>query len=281
MRRYFLIAAILTSYPLSSAGAASAETVEVNGLPCNELCQKWMGIRPAALESSLPSPPALDSHFVPEAHHLRAATHSERSKHSPDNRIAKKSRQASRTQATFDTHLGNRAVTLSREEDRSLIAQPTSQPSSVPVSSTDLVGEMAAPPPSTLQQYSGAHMPAPSAVDEQKEATLDRFVTSAVPAQKSVLILLAKPEVKDLGALGDIPVLLAGPLGVSDAKIIAALSVGHVRPVTLVHGSKEDIDRLIGGEVKVVAAALVSQAEANDFPSLSTLKVFRVPLLSR
>jgi hypothetical protein len=266
--RSIVIAVMLTS-SLGPGAKVSAETIELNGLPCNELCQRWMGVQPPAPEPPFAQPlKTQDRQIAPKV----------RKKRSPDQHVT------THLPNNRAPHPGDRTDTLSGEKNRPSVA-PSGQPSSDFLASPDPVGDSAIQPanlPPLKQPLSAARQLAgPAAVGDQEGATLAPIDTSAVPAQDSVLILLAKPEIEDLDSLGDVPVLLAGPFGVSDAQIIAALSAGHTKPVTLVHGSKEDIDRLIGGEVKVVVAAVVSQAEAKDFPSLSTLRVFRVPFSSR
>ena len=68
------------------------------------------------------------------------------------------------------------------------------------------------------------------------------------------MILLARPEIKLITDLGDSSIILAGSFPVSKAEIATSLSAASAKAVTVVEGSKTDIDRLINGEVQVVVA---------------------------
>ena len=116
--------------------------------------------------------------------------------------------------------------------------------------------------------------PAPTAA--QETATLAS--ADPPPSAGRVLILLARPEIRQIGDVGDSSIILAGSFPISKEEIATTLSAASAKPVTVVEGSKGDIDRLISGEVSVVVAALLSPAAAKDYPDLSGLNVFRVPL---
>ena len=95
------------------------------------------------------------------------------------------------------------------------------------------------------------------------------------------MILLTAPSIKSLADLGDEPVVIAGTFAVTDAAMTAALSAAASKSVTLVGGSKKDVDRVLDGEVATAVVAVLSPDEAKDFPELSGLNVFRVPVSSR
>ena len=167
------------------------------------------------------------------------------------------------------------AMPASPQDASAPVASPDSQalkPAELPAPIPD-VAHAAAPDSPTPAAQTPETAQAPT--DEQAVASAD---PPSSPSQGRVLILLARPDIKQITDVGDSSIILAGSFAASKAQITTALSAASAKTVTVVEGTGRDIDRLIDGEVRVVVAALLSPAAAKEYPELSGLNVFRVPL---
>jgi ABC-type phosphate/phosphonate transport system substrate-binding protein len=232
----------------------SPDTVYIDGKPCNSLCQNWMGWHRRTASSSR-------RHSLATA---KAAVQHQSSK--TLSRPAAQVREAGPNPVENDGLAKQPARTLIETSHAKVTdLQPGIRGSEA--SDTDI--------PKTEFTGTADHFGARTQLEQVNAAVA---VAERLTAATSVVILMARPEVRSISDLAGKTIAIDSGQSASSATVQTAIvSAGAVEAQLTENGLKA-LDRVIGGEVPAAVLTVASPEAAEGFPDITGFNIFRIPL---
>jgi ABC-type phosphate/phosphonate transport system substrate-binding protein len=244
-----ICAASLAAVETSQASPLdSPETVYIDGKPCNGLCQYWMGYRQTA---------------SPHRHSFAAAKAS--IQHQSPRTLT---RGAAQVREAGSKPIANGG--LAKQPARTLIetahAKVTDlEPGARGTEASDTVV------PTGTADHSGARTPL-------EQVTAATAVAERLTAATSVVILLARPEVRSISDLAGKSIAIDNGQSASSASVRTAIVNAGAAEAQLTENQIKALDRVIRGEVSAAVLTLASPEAAEGFPEIAGFNIFRIPL---
>jgi predicted dienelactone hydrolase len=94
--------------------------------------------------------------------------------------------------------------------------------------------------------------------------------------ERKILIVLAKPDVKEIADLHDKTVVLAGVAAPSDERLKAAFAAAGAGGAQFKQGAVNDVDEVGSGAVAAAIVAVVKPEIASAFPEVPGYRLLRV-----
>jgi hypothetical protein len=270
----------------------SPDTVYIDGLPCNSLCQSYMAWSRAASSKSTQSAPAQAAKRSTNAvAHRATGLPGESSKRATRARVAK--------QATPNPNKIPEAKSADLPAGNAAAVSDTARPN---IAGSPAKADVATNPnPRTIQEQVAAATAVAELVtvatavpaSEQKPSTTDRSgraetmlsddAASASPKNAHLLVtlLMARPEIKALSDLTNKKIAMDKRHAALRGNVQTAIAAAGAAEVQLGEGQTTAIDRLISGEVPAAVLSLVPAEAAEAFPEIAGFKIFRIPLSLR
>jgi len=272
---------------LGSVGTSHAQpldspnTVYIDGLPCNSVCQSYMAWSAQHASTTVAQPasaPPPRRSSDTEARRA-SATHGENSPPAAHVRAARQVVPSSAEIAAFPA--GDAAV--ASDPAAGVAATSNARTVQEQVAAAKALAERltsltVAPVPEQEASNvvaSGFTVPAQAS---------DTRLAASVPTGNTgnlVAILIARPEIKSVSDLSGMDVAIENRKSASNASIRTAIAAAGAAEVQLNQGREKALDRVIDGEAPAAVLALVSPEAAEWFPDIPGFRIFRVPLAPR
>ena len=264
----------------------SPDTVYIDGLPCNSLCQSYMAWSWQHASTMVAQPASAPPRRSSDIEVRRAkATHGESSRPAAHDRAARQAMPLPTAEL--------------RSADNAAVSKPTPANVAAPAGGaaatfgTKTVQEQVAAAKVLAERLTSVTAePAPeeeatnvvaSGFTEASHASDTKSVESAPTNNRRnlVAILIARPEIRSVSDLTGMEVAIEDRRSASNASIRTAITAAGAAQVQLNEGQIKALDRVIGGEVPAAVLALVSPEAAEWFPEIPGFRIFRVPLAPR
>lgn len=244
-----ICAASLAAVETSQASPLdSPETVYIDGKPCNSLCQYWMGYQKNASSRR----------------HSFAAAKASIQHQSPRtlNRAAAQVHEAGSKPVQNDS--------LARHGARMLIETAHAKVGDLEPGARGSEASETAVPMGTAD-HSAARTPL-------EQAIAATAVAERLTAATSVVILLARPEVRSISDLAGKSIAIDDGQSASSGSVRTAIVNAGAAEAQLTENQIKALDRVIRGEVSAAVLTLASPEAAEGFPEIAGFNIFRIPL---
>jgi hypothetical protein len=279
---------------LGSAGTCdaaprdSADTVYIDGLPCNRACQSYMAWSRSITRQM--------SHGSPGRSFAQPDRRSANATQARQKRLkAAGSIYASRTTVPKSVAMPPARVARSQPAGNAdtpapAVAQPPANTEVASGSATRTVRDQIAAATALAERLSSTTaIPAPELKSENGEQSnsLDSVqqrdtetTGSASPNYPAPLValLMARPEINSVSDLSNREIAIEDARSASSGSLRTAIASAGADEVQLSDGHGKPIDRLLNGEVPAAVLTLVSPEAAAVFPDVAGFKTFRIPL---
>jgi hypothetical protein len=268
----------------------SPDTVYIDGLPCNSVCQSYMAWSWQHSSTTVAQPATAPPRRSSDTEVRRAtAMHRESSRPAAHDRTARQAMPLPTAKTAELRSADNAAVS---KPAPATVAASLSAGGAAATSSTKTVQEQVAAAKVLAARLTSVTAPAPeeeatnvvaSGFTEAARASDTKSVESAPTNNRGnlVAILIARPEIKSVSDLTGKEVAIEDRRSASNASIRTAIAAAGAAEVQLNEGQIKALDRVIGGEVPAAVLALVSPEAAEWFPEIPGFRIFRVPLAPR
>jgi ABC-type phosphate/phosphonate transport system substrate-binding protein len=125
--------------------------------------------------------------------------------------------------------------------------------------------------PTGTADHSGARTPL-------EQVTAATAVAERLTAATSVVILLARPEVRSISDLAGKSIAIDNGQSASSASVRTAIVNAGAAEAQLTENQIKALDRVIRGEVSAAVLTLASPEAAEGFPEIAGFNIFRIPL---
>jgi hypothetical protein len=285
-KNWMMLSGLLFFGPVGTSQAQpleSPDTVYIDGLPCNSICQSYMAwsrqhtptmvAQPASAQ-----PPQRSSDT--EVHHA-TATHRESSEPAADIRVAKQAAPSLSADIAEPHRAGDTAVASDHAVGMAATSNARTvqeQVAAAKALADRLTSLTVAPVPEqeASNLVASGFTEAARASDTNSEASTPTGNTANL-----VAVLIARPEIRSVSDLAGKDVAVENRRSASNALIRTAIAAAGAAEVQLNEGHAKALDRVIGGEVPAAVLALVSPEAAEWFPDIPGFRIFRVPLAPR
>jgi hypothetical protein len=276
-----------------AAPAGSADTVYIDGLPCNRLCQSYLAwsrsvLRPTAPVSAQPSSAQRIRHpstkMVDRATGTRGARPQGAAPVQTARRVVPASVEMPSAQIPTLQPAGKADVPATIAAEPSQKAGPASD------SSARTLRDQVAAATALAERLSSATAP-PSPELKLEDADLSNHTNSVrpnnaettAPAPSSdsgplVALLMTRSEISAVSDLADKEVAIEDSQFASSESLRIGIAAAGAVDVQLSDSHTKAIDRLLSGEVPAAVLTLVSPEAAAVFPDIAGFKTFRIPL---
>jgi hypothetical protein len=294
-KNWMMLTGLLLFGPVATSQAQpldSPDTVYIDGLPCNSVCQSYMAWSSQHTSTTAAQPTPAPPKRPSDTDVRRAtAAHRETSRPAAHDRTA---RQAMPLPAEQSAELqpADSAAVVSKPAPANLAASLPAGGAAA-ASSTKTVQEQVATAKALAERLTS--LTAPRAPEEEaSDVVASGFTEAAQPGNTKsaesaptnnrgnlVAILIARPEIRSVSDLAGKDVAIEDRRSASNASIRTAIAAAGAAEVQLNEGQMKALDRVIGGEVPAAVLALVSPEAAEWFPEIPGFRIFRIPLAPR
>jgi hypothetical protein len=296
-KNWMMLTGLLFLGPVATSQAQpldSPDTVYIDGLPCNSVCQSYMAWSWQHSSTTVAHPPASaqPTRRSSDTEVRRATvTHPENSRPAAHDRAAKQAMPLPAAETAELPPAENAAV--GSKPALANVAASLPAGGAAATSNTKTVQEQVAAAKALAERLTFVTTdPMPeqeasnvvaSGFTEAVEATDTKSVDSAPTNHRGnmVALLIARPEIKSVSELAGKEVAIEDRRSASNASIRTAIAAAGAAEVQLNEGHTKALDRLVGGEVPAAVLALVSPEAAQWFPDIPGFRIFRVPLAPR
>jgi hypothetical protein len=294
-KNWMMLSGLLFFGPVGTSQAQpleSPDTVYIDGLPCNSICQSYMAWSRQHASTMVAQPASAQPTRRSSDTDIRRAMarHRESSTPAAHDRTAKP--MPSPAARTAELHPSDNAAVVSKPAPADVAASfPTG--GAAAISNTRTVQEQVAIAKALAERLTSVTA-APEPEQEASNLLASGFTeTSQVSDAKSpesaptnntgnlVAVLIARPEIKSMSDLAGKVVAIEDRRSRYNASIRTAIAAAGAAEVQLNEGHTKALDRVIGGEVPAAVLALVSPEAAEWFPDIPGFRIFRVPLAPR
>jgi hypothetical protein len=283
---------------LGSVGASQAQpldspnTVYIDGLPCNSLCQSYMAWSWQHQSTTVAQPMSAPPKRPSDTEVRRAtAAHREGAGLAAHDRPARQAMPLP-AERSAEPQPADSAAVVARSAPANLAVSLTAGGAAA-ASGAKTVQEQVATAKALAERLTS--LTAPRAPEQEASDLVASGFTEAAPASDSrsaesaptnnrgnlVAILIARPEIRSVSDLAGRNVAIEDRRSASNASIRTAIAAAGAAEVQLNEGQIKALDRVIGGEVPAAVLALVSPEAAEWFPEIPGFRIFRVPLAPR
>jgi TRAP-type uncharacterized transport system substrate-binding protein len=260
-KRWVMLTFVLLLRSTGGSGAAPLDTVQIDGLPCNRLCQSYMAWSRQLSSMAAPRPPKAAA---------RRATGMDGNR----SKLAMPAGNTTGESYTARSGVANTYPTGGAAANSNARAVQEPGPAVAAVAEYGASPTTASPPEHEANGTgSSGHLKSPPRGEAEKTAR-----ASPKDADHLVAVLMARPEIKSVVDLAGKTIAIDDKQSVSTGNVQRVIAAAGASEVQLSADQTTALNRLISGEVPAAVVTLAYPETAEWSPEIAGFKVFRIPL---